>query len=81
MANDYYTEPGARHNPTIWLRESQNYWLHSKNNILLTIISWCCIIIGFYIGITGVYNSVAVIIQAYADGIVGGAFSCEEPTA
>jgi hypothetical protein len=81
MTNGYYTEPGARHNPILWLRASQKNWTSSKKNIILATVSWICIIVGFYIGITGVYGSVTSIAQAYADGIVGSAFSCEEPKA
>lgn len=81
MANGYHTKPGAHHNPILWLRASQKNWFSSKKNMCLATVSWVCIMVGFYIGITGVYGSVAEIIQAYADGIVGSAFSCEEPTA
>ncbi|KAA8901909.1 hypothetical protein TRICI_005987 [Trichomonascus ciferrii] len=81
MANGFYTELGAHHNPVLWLRASQKNWFSSKKNTTLTIVSWICIIVGLYIAVTGVYGSVAEIIQAYADGIVGSAFSCEEPTA
>lgn len=61
-----------------WLKKSQKEWRSSKANTLTVIVSFFAIICGIYICVSGVYGSVASIVQSYADGLVSSAFSCAD---
>lgn len=78
MAYGDYPEGGS-HNPIIWLRISKTSWITNRRNTLHAIVAWMSITIGLFITVSGVYGSIASIVQKYAYGVIGSAFSCELP--
>jgi amino acid permease len=66
------------HGLNSWLRGSLKTWARDKRSSMVASVAWFCIIIGCYVSASAVYGSVASIVDEYASGAVGSAFSCQD---
>ncbi|EGV66721.1 hypothetical protein PSN45_002655 [Yamadazyma tenuis] len=63
---------------TRWFTSSLKYWNSGKHTAASIFLSHFCIVSGIFILFTGVYGSIASIVDGYADGTVSSAFSCAD---
>ncbi|KAF9875240.1 neutral amino acid permease [Colletotrichum karsti] len=62
----------------LWVYDHQHYRQGSWWKVMVYWLNWLMILLAVFLTIGGTYGVVQNIIDAYANGLIGGAFSCED---